>query len=296
MSLDQFQDRFYSEDVCVDYLFQAKWPNGFICPKCSHRHFYKVTTRRLPLYECAQCHHQTSIIVDTIMEGSRTTLQKWFTAIFLASHPSINAIELKDIINVTYKTAWLVLHKIRCAMSTSDSSNLLSGMVQVHDACYGRPYNPYSQPHPEEHYLLVGTSLNEQKEPTYIKMKLLMEAPRVKWISTAEKMSFAERHIEAEGSNIEFMTERLKPRRLKFGYPYFKKASQWINESFHGIGVRHLRAYLDEFCYRVNQKLNQTPVFQSLIQSCTSTKKISYKSLKEKGKRVRYAHMIGLYW
>jgi len=298
LSLDQFRDRFHSENVCVDYLFQAKWPNGFICPKCSHRHFYKITSRRLPLYECAGCHHQTSLIVGTIMEGSRTTLQKWFTAIFLISRtePGINAVQLGEIIQVTYKTAWLIYHKIRHAMSQSDSSNLLSGMVQVHDACYGHPYNIYHKTHPKEHFLLVGTSLNEQRQPTYIKMKLLMEPPKEKHISTVEKKSFAERYIEEKDSKVEFMTQRLKPRRLKMGFPYFKKASQWINETFHGLGVRHLQAYLDEFCFRVNQTLDQTPIFQSLIQSCASTQSISYKSLKEKGKRVRYAHMIGLPW
>ena len=227
LSLDQFQDRFHSEDVCVDYLFQTKWPHGFVCPKCSHRYFYQITTRRLPLYECAGCHHQTSLTVDTIMEGSRTPLQKWFTSIFLASRPfpGINATQLKETIQVTYKTAWLILQKIRHAMSESDVSHLLSGMVQVHDACYGHPYNITHNTHRKEHFLLVGTSLNEQKQPTYIKMKLLMESPREKHISTPEKKAFAERYIENEGAEVEYITQRLKPRRLKIGYPYFKQAS-----------------------------------------------------------------------
>ncbi|MBP1934364.1 transposase [Ammoniphilus resinae] len=278
LTLDQFQDRFHSEDICADYLFHMKWPHGFVCPKCSHRHYYLITTRRLPLYECAQCSHQTSLTVGTIMEGSPTPLQKWFTAIFLASRPSpgINAVQLKEIIQVTYKTSWLILQKIRRAMSESDATHLLSGMVQVHDACYGHPYNIYHQTHPKEHFLLVGTSLNEQKQPSYIKMKLLMESPREKLISTPQKKSFAERYIEAEDSDVEYITQRLKPRRLKIGYPYFKKASQWLNETFHGIGIRHLQAYLDEFCYRVNQALDQAPLFQGLIQLCAATKKANY--------------------
>jgi len=296
LTLEQFAERFHTEEICADYLFQAKWPNGFVCPSCRHRHFYRITTRRLPLYECAQCRHQTSLIVGTIMEGSRTALRKWFTAIFLASHPdSVHAVALKSIIKVTYKTAWLMLHKIRDAMGEADASNLLSGMVQVHDACYGRPYNPHRQTHPEEHHLLVGTSLNEQKEPTYIKMKLLTEAPRVKWISTEEKDSFAARWIEEKESKVEFITERLKPRRLKFGYPLFKKAHKWMNDTFHGLGVRHLQAYLDEFCFRANKALVQKPILQSLIQLCASSEKITYKALKNKGQKMRNAHMIGLY-
>ncbi|MBP1934021.1 transposase [Ammoniphilus resinae] len=290
-------DQFQSEEACADHLFHSKWPNGFICPKCSHRHFYRINTRRLPLYECAGCHYQASLTVGTIMEGSGTTLQKWFTAIFLVSRPStgISAVQLKETIKVTYKTAWLMLQKIRHAMSESDASNALSGIVQVHDACYGRPYNITHQTHPEEHLLLVGTTLNDQKEPTYIKMKLLTQAPKERRIYPAEKMSFASRWIE-ENSKVEFITERLKPRKLKIGYPIFKKANAWLNDTFHGIGVRHLQAYLDEFCFRLNQTLDQKPIFQGLIQLCLSSQRITYKVLKEKGKRVRYAHMIGMPW
>ena len=297
LSLDQFKDRFHSEEVCVDYLFQTKWPNGFVCPKCSHRHSYHITTRRLPLYECAECHHQTSLTVDTMMEGSRTPLQKWFTAIFLASRPSpgVNAVQLKDIIQVTYKTAWLILHKVRRAMSEADASHLLSGMVQVHDACYGHPYTISHRTHPKEHFLLVGTSLDKQKHPTHIKMKLLMESPREKHISTPETKSFAERYIEEKGAKVEYITQRLKPRRLKVGYPYFKKASQWINDTFHGLGVRHLQAYLDEFCYRVNQALDHKPIFQGLIQLCATTKKANYWEItrrRRKNKKSKHLQCV----
>jgi len=297
LTLEQFMDRFPSEEACADYLFHSKWPKGFVCPKCSHRQFYKITSRRLPLYECAHCHYQASLKVGTIMEGSGTTLLKWFTAIFLVSRPApgISAVQLKDTIQVTYKTAWLMLQKIRHAMSQSDASNLLSGMVQVHDACYGRPYNITHQTHPEEHLLLVGTSLNEQKEPTFIKMKLVTEAPKERRIYPVEKMLFADKYIE-EDAKIEFITERLKPRKLKIGYPIFKKANHWINETFHGIGVRYLQAYFDEFCFRINRTLNHKPIFQALIQLCSSSRRITHKALKEKGKRVRYAHMIGMPW
>jgi len=161
-------------------------------------------------------------------------------------------------------------------MSEADASHLLSGMVQVHDACYGHPYTISHRTHPKEHFLLVGTSLDKKKHPTHIKMKLLMESPREKHISAPEKKAFAERYIEEKGTKVDYITQRLKPRRLKIGYPYFKRASKWINDTFHGLGVRHLQAYLDEFCYRVNLALDQTPIFQGLIQLCATTKKANY--------------------
>ncbi|WP_209812067.1 transposase [Ammoniphilus resinae] len=296
LSLEQFLSRYNTEEACADYLFQMKWPEGFVCTRCSHRQYYMTITRRLPLYECARCRYQASLTVGTVMEGSHTALQKWFHAIFLVSQPSpgISATALKKEINVTYKTAWLMLHKIRRAMSEADASVQLSGIVQVHDACYGRPYNPTHFTHAEEHPLLVGVNLNEQKEPTYIKMKLLVEIPREKRINRQEKENFADRYIQSEESQVEFITERLKPRKLKKGYPIFTIAQRWINETFHGIGGRHLQAYLDEFCYRLNRLLQKAPLFGSLIQCCASSKAVSYRTIVGRRKRFKPKQLADL--
>jgi transposase-like protein len=174
VSLESFVARFHTEEACAEYLFQTKWPNGFACPRCDHRHCYKTTTRRLPLYECASCHHQASLTVGTVMEGSRTPLQKWFLACYLVSQPdSINAIQLMETIHVTYKTAWSMLHKIRHAIGEEDASVLLSGLIQVQDTSNGRRLysNDYRQP--KELLFLVGASMNVNNEPSYTKMKLL---------------------------------------------------------------------------------------------------------------------------
>jgi hypothetical protein len=69
-----------------------------------------------------------------------TSLHKWLTAIFLTSRTEqgTNAVALSKIIGVTYKTAWLILHKIHHAMSAADQGKLLSGIVQVNSAVYGK--------------------------------------------------------------------------------------------------------------------------------------------------------------
>ncbi len=65
-ALMEFQDRFYSQEACADYLFTHKWPNGFICSRCAHTSAVRITTRRLPLLQCRQCHYQASPIVDNL--------------------------------------------------------------------------------------------------------------------------------------------------------------------------------------------------------------------------------------
>lgn len=125
--------RFPTEASCVPVLFSYKWPHGFRCPNCRHPHAYVIRTRRLPLYECGSCRHQTSLTAGTIFEGSRTSLRKWIAAIWLVANPKegINAVRLRSIIDVTYKTAWAMLHKIRTAISCADEGSGLKSMCMA---------------------------------------------------------------------------------------------------------------------------------------------------------------------
>jgi transposase-like protein len=114
LTLEEFVQKFNTEQACADYLYEQKWPDGYCCPRCEERQASKITTRRLHLYECLHCGHQASLTVGTVMENSSTDLRKWFTAFYLVSRQwGISAVELRDRIEVTYKTAWLMLMFIR---------------------------------------------------------------------------------------------------------------------------------------------------------------------------------------
>ncbi|MEW9669369.1 transposase [Ammoniphilus sp. 3BR4] len=282
LTLDEFLSRFPTEEDCANYLFQVKWPHGFVCPRCSHHQAYKTSTRRLPIYECTQCRHQTSLTVGTVMEGSRTALRKWLTALFLVSHDlcGISALKLSKIINVTYKTAWLMLHKIRHAMSDADASILLSGLVHVNDACYGKPYNSTWNKHPQEHPLLVGATLNDREEPVYIKMKLLpAKQLKKRYIHRVGRDEFVKQYVQSGSTKVKFTLGRYISQKAKKLFPHFANANRWINQTFHGLGPRYLQAYFNEFCYRLNRKLQKASIFESLANLCMSSQRITYAAL-----------------
>jgi transposase-like protein len=285
VTVESLVARFQTEEACADYLFQIKWPNGFVCPRCHHHDYYKTTTRRLPLYECAHCHHQASLTVGTVMEGSRTPLQKWFIAFHHLSQPhSINALQLKEEIHVTYRTAWSMLHKIRHALREEDSSILLSGFVQVHDACYGLEHNSVYQRQPKERMFLLGSTMNEENKPIYIKMKLLLDQYLKGWtLSRTEKEAFIQDHVQPEAAaHVSIVTGIFKSQRYKPLLPYFNQAKRWIRETFHGLSQRHLQVYFDEFCFRINAAWKGASVFVSLIELCTEHEKILYRDLVQR--------------
>ncbi|MGG6314583.1 transposase, partial [Paenibacillus macerans] len=81
--LQPFNSRYHSEQACMEALIAMKWPNGFGCPRCAHTRCSRLTSRRIPLFECARCGHQTSALAGTMFERTHLPLVKWFRALEL---------------------------------------------------------------------------------------------------------------------------------------------------------------------------------------------------------------------
>ena len=131
-SLPEFQKIFPDDDTCANWLFEMRWPDGFECPACGHKVCYALKTRKW-LYECKGCQKQTSIRAGTMMQDSKLPLVTWFWAVYLmTSHSNgISALQLqKQLALGSYRTAWLLLGKLRAAMVNPDR-NLLSGLVEI---------------------------------------------------------------------------------------------------------------------------------------------------------------------
>lgn len=270
----EFLTVFGTEQACISALFNARWPSGFRCPSCGFGHYYLICTRRLPLYECASCRLQTSITAGTVMEGSRTPLIRWFRAIFLLSRPDgISALRLSELISVTYKTAWLIAHKIRHAMSAADASVLLNGNVRLDHGHYGDSiYDDARQP------LLIGASLDEDGEPDYIKIKQPQPS----------HVSLQTRNVLPEGFRnfYEQHTALLEPIHVRiYGKMHpallqtVRELCAWLNNTFNGIGAKHLQNYLNEYTFRINRLNSGAPIFANAIAWCARTMVITYPRL-----------------
>ena len=137
MSLVDFQKKFKSEKACRKRLFEIRWPDGFVCPRCGHNRYYDLPKKRL--YQCKSCKYQCSVTAGTVMHRTRTPLLKWFWAIFLVSNDKrgISALQLSKKIEVSYWVAWTMLHKIRQAMKDRDASYQLAGLIEVDDSYIG---------------------------------------------------------------------------------------------------------------------------------------------------------------
>jgi len=260
------------DEFLIAFFFRLKWPDGFRCPRCYHTQAYSVNTRRLPLYECKACGHQTSLTAGTILEGTRTSLQKWADAMHLVSlDRSINAVQLASQIQVTYKTAWAMLMKIRKALSDEESRIPLQGSVSCSVAFYGRPNCHYIR-HRQEHPVLVAVGATESGSHAAIKLQHVSPNSMIgKRLRPSAVIHFAQRHTR---NCTDFrMLNRIQYYR-SFALPaVFERARTWINRTFHGIGPKYLQYYLDEHCFRINRSFHGANVFDAVAMVCLRTPK-----------------------
>src|SRR5881394_3541005 len=135
--MPSFLARFGSDEQCREYLFKARWPNGFRCAACGHDDAYALRTKIV--YECVACGKQHSLLAGTIFEQTKTGLARWFLAIYLvtSSKRGISAMELQRQLGfASYGTAWAWLHKIRRAMVARDREPL-GGRVEADETLVG---------------------------------------------------------------------------------------------------------------------------------------------------------------
>src|SRR4028119_2194520 len=137
--LPTFMARFGTDQQCRDYLFAARWPEGFRCLACGHADAYALKTKIV--YECVACGKQHSLLAGTIFEQTKTGLSRWFLAIYLvtSSKRGISAMELKRQMGFgSYGTAWTWLHKIRKAMLRPERKPLAQ-QVEADETYVGGP-------------------------------------------------------------------------------------------------------------------------------------------------------------
>ena len=140
LSMPEFFERYGTEAKCRQALAAARWPNGFVCPGCGGAARTSYERAGLAYWQCGRCQRQTSLISGTIFEASKLPLSRWFLALQLLSQSknSVSSLELMRQLGVSYRTAWLIKHKIMEAMRLREDRRELSGRVEIDDAYLGR--------------------------------------------------------------------------------------------------------------------------------------------------------------
>ena len=109
-TLAEFEASFSTDEGCRRYLFELRWPEGSVCPRCGEREAW--TTER-ELMVCTACGYHASVTTGTIFEKTHKPLTLWFRAIWwlTALKTGASALGLQRVLGLkSYKTAWTWLH------------------------------------------------------------------------------------------------------------------------------------------------------------------------------------------
>jgi len=229
------------------------------------------------------------------MEGTRTPLVKWFQALFLMQ-TGISSKLLSELLQVTYKTAWLMNHKLRFAMQVHDESRPLTGDIQLYGNFYARPAvsrlsDPLEQ---RDQPAVAGASVDaETGDIADVKIKRISAADFNRRLFGIESFgSFLWRHVSEDRGvdrRIEVVNVSDQHGVTALG-AIWRGVIAWLARTFGGIGPKHLQAYLDEYCFRVNMRAD---VFGMLLSLCGSTTTITHRELVRKTRSVRAIRWTG---
>jgi len=276
----------FSEPQCIDLLMRARWPEGFRCPACGSAAHCRIDSRRLPLFACAACRRQCSLISGTVMERSRVPLRKWFAAIALISSGPINAVALAERIRVTYKTAWLMLHKLRSVMSRHEELDRLTGLIRFNLVKSGPSPMPWVRNLGEqEHPFVIGGSMVGGPDGSVLAIKLMQDTggDTYQWMITPEgALRFIEKHVDRSDAVIDLHTDSLGRTRVHSLWHIASRIAWELAATHQGVGLKHRQAYLHEYAYRFNRLIREEEADRHLLRLGTVSGAPTQKQLRDK--------------
>lgn len=135
----EFFENYGTHEQCEELVRAWRWPEGFICPRCSQTWHSEFRRGQRLYFQCSACRYQCSLVSGSVFESSKLPLPKWFLAMHLITQAknSVSTLELMRHLGVSYPTAWLLKHKLMEVMRLREEGRRLTGRVEIDDAYLG---------------------------------------------------------------------------------------------------------------------------------------------------------------
>lgn len=300
-----------SDSEARSLLCQIRWGSeeNVVCPKCGVQHIaYRIASRNQ--WRCKHCHHTFSVTSGTIFSDRKLSIQTYLYAIalFVNAAKGLSACQLSRDLNVQYKTAFTLAHKIRESLQIQKQLFPLSGEIHI-DGTY-----VHSAPHPKNKKSeRVDRRLKENANPN--KRSILVMRNRYSEAETAQNLHFigakktlmfqilsensqvvnklANAYIKVgsrihadENSSYDELMVRYNLHRVNhqkeycsdegitnnLAESYFSRFKRMIIGTHHKISNKYLDNYANECAYREdNRRVDNLSLFNSTLEQCLST-------------------------
>ncbi len=268
---------FHNEKAAFAYLESILWPDGPQCPHCGvvdRAGKLNGESTRLGLWKCYECRKQFTVKVGTVFEHGRIPLHKMLQATYLmcSSKKGVSAHQLHRALEVTYKTAWFLAHRIREAMRAGKVPGGLGGENKVVEAdetfIGGKAKNAKrGKPIPTKEAVLSLVERDGRVSSHHVpavnaktlRPVLVSHVDRKSYLMTDEAGAYKSvgREFAGHGSVNHSIEEYV---RGKFWHTntvegYFSILKRGIGGVYQHCSQQHLKRYLGEFDFRYNHRV-----------------------------------------
>ncbi len=275
MNIVSIYEQFPTNDHCIEHLEEVRWKGTPRCPYCKSDNSTPLPKEKR--YHCNNCNTSYSVTVGTIFHHTHLPLQKWFLAvsIILNAKKGISARQLGRDLQVNKDTAWRMSMKIREAMLQHEQRELLTGIVEA-DETYigGKPRKGNSSKgggnkrgRGTKKTPVVGVASRDGKvraesfgnrRLTAKNLKMLVR----KNVKIDEATLFTDQFRGYIGISkmmphktvdhtVWYVDGEIHTNTIESFWALLKRG---IIGQYHKVSLRYLPRYIDEFCYRWNNR------------------------------------------
>ena len=306
-TLREFRQKFSTDQSCLEYLAQSRWPDGFQCPNCKSHKAWLNKNRYV--YECQQCGRQTSPRAGTVLHRSKIPVQEWFwTAYLVATHtPGISAKQLQRQLGISnYESAWYLLQRLRKGM-VNENRTPLDGLLEADETIIGGPAKGMKGRGVTQsvHKSLV---IGAVEVVQYVDKKGVSKEKagrlRLELVDHADEKTirkFLKINVAA-GASVRTDGWRGYSLTALSGYKHtvqvqgspeiahqlaphihrvFSNLKTWLQGTHHGVEAKYLQGYLDEYVFRFNRRQTPMAAFQTLLGIAVTKKPVSLVKIRE---------------
>lgn len=286
---------FPDEQTCIDHLTKLRWNGKIVSPFHADSKVYVCKNNR---YRCKETGKYFNVKTATLFDNTKVPLRKWFMAIYLITSHSkgISSVQLSKDVDVTQKTAWFMLQRIRNCFGIE--CNQLDNEVEI-DETYigGKNKNRHA------HKKVQGSQGRSSKDKTPVLGmierggKLLVKTvedvkgttltPQIikevkdsatvytdEWIGYNSLQRIYD-HSFVRHSQGEYVNGKVHTNNIEGFWSILKRGIMGI---YHFTSKKHLQKYVDEFAFRYNTRKAGIDVrFNNFLSQ--SDRKLTYKQL-----------------
>lgn len=286
-----------TEQKCIDYLQQLRWVDGIVSPFDKTSKVYICAGNK---FKCKNTGKYFNVRTGTMFDDTKMPLQKWFMGIYLvASHKKgISSHQLARDLDITQKSAWFMLHRIRYTFGQNNDDKL-DVNVEIDETVIGgkgkfmheskkigkdRNFNKsYVLGMVERHGNVVAKVVPNTTASTLVPI-IMKNVSKEAFIITDSAHAYNGLNMDFRAHLIinhdakEYVRGTIHTNTIEGFWSLLKRGIVGI---YHFVSAKHLDHYVSEFAYRYNTK-NLTESHRFALVLTNSNMKIKYNQLINK--------------